>query len=318
MQQRAFTLVELMISVAIGMLMIAVTWTAFTRVKTMTTRATARIDLHAAAASVRDAVAADLRNLAPSLAMFARSVPATVDATTKTETVELVFMRPAAPLRTLGMRSDREQYLADNHWVRWRFTRTLKLRDGAWSVSTAALRRASSTPTRSWTTTSALAASTTDPADGTLHADYGGTLWINIPRPLRDASQGITSLDNNRYGVPSAAIDPASPQGDIGDLADLDANEMVVSTDIRDFALGWARADGAAIGIHGRTAADLRVDGQYPDALGPAGNNHAAQAAARPQVLRVAMLMAKGDVVQEMSFSVATPGLRAQIAEASP
>lgn len=318
MRNRAFTLVELLISVSIGMLMIAATWTAFTRVKTMTARATARIELHAAAASVRDAVAADLRCLAPSLAAFARSVPATIDATTKTETVEIVFMRPAAPLRTLGMRSDREQYLADNHWVRWRFVRTLKQKDGVWSVSTASLRRSSSTPTRSWTTTSALTASTTDPADGTSHSDYAGALWINIPRPLRDASHGVASLDNNRYGVPSSAIDPASPQQDIGDLADLDANEAVVSTDVRDFAIGWSRADGGAVGIHGGTAADQRIDGLYPDALGPAGNNHAAQAAARPQVLRVAMLMAKGEVVQEMSFSVATPGLRAQIEEASP
>lgn len=325
------TLIELLIAVALGMAMIAMAWTAFVRANESTTRATARVDLHAAAAVVREYLNRDLANSAPANAFFVRSRPQ-VDGTDaggrpiRTDTVELLFMRLVNRLGDEAVGDTRRQYKSEFTWVRWRFRRTWSQADGAWRTTAHTLHRSASTPAREWTTTSAWATPTplVDPYLGNpppaAWMNYGGRAWLNLPRPLRDASQGIESLDHNRYGINPAHIDVRNgDMGDIGDLQDLDRseNDRLVSDRVRDFAVGWHDAHGDDHVVGSATAADHRLDGLYLDLAGPAGNDHLGQLAQRPRVVRVAFNLADAasGVSQDFTFSVAMPGIQAQVGE---
>lgn len=335
------TLIELLIAMSIGVAMIAMTWSAFIQARNVTARTTARVNLHLSTSLLQEAMERDLANLAPAVAFFVRSTVANPDATTRQETVEMVFMRSTSPLdKQNAVPGAYDYYLADHHWVRWRFARTLKLDAGLWKVSSGALYRAASTPTRTWKTTAALTVSpsVTDPATATPKSNYAGVRWVNIPRPLRDAATwGIDGLNHNRYGIPAAAIDTTTPIGDIDDLADLDANERLVSNQVRDFAIGLADAGGQVATVSGAAASDLRRNGLYMDVVGPDNGLYpaadivapdAAQAqydykpdlARRPRVVRVALGMRDADtsVSQDFVFSIATPGLAPPIAQPSP
>ncbi len=325
---RGFTLIEMLISVALGVMVVAMTWTAFSRAKAATTRASARVGLHQGAAILQDAIERDAANLAPALGLFITSTPAAA-ATTRSERLDLTFMRSAAPLDKQNQQHDWDRHLADHHWVRWHFERSLELKDGAWRVVSSRLKRSASTPIRFWQTTATL-------------PGYGGYQWVNIPRPLRDASQGSASLDANRYGVPAGAIDPSTLIGDIGDKQDLDANEQLVSDRVTDFALGWVRADGTAVQVLSDHAGpEICIDGLYMDVVGPDEGryldarqepvlpdpyvnptvpyNYRPVLAARPRLLRVLfrMLDRATGVEQSFAFSVVLPGMRPAINEPS-
>lgn len=335
------TLVELLIAVSIGVFMIAMTWSAFVQVRNATMRTTARVNLHLSAALLEEAMERDFANLAPALAFFARSQIANPDASTRQETIEVVCMRSIAPLDPqTAVPGAYDYHLAEHHWVRWRLKRTLKMNTGVWKVASSALYRSASSPMRMWKTTSALTAppGVKDPADATVKGHYGGVLWINIPRPLRDAtSWGIAGLSHNRYGVPATAIDPATPVGDIDDLADLDANERLVSRQVQDLAFGWTDAGGLATSISGAAAVDVRINGLHLDVVGPDNGQYPTAGvvaadpgqprydyrpdlAKRPRLLRIALGMRDQDagVSQDFAFSIAIPGLLPPITEPCP
>jgi prepilin-type N-terminal cleavage/methylation domain-containing protein len=345
-RQPGMTLIELLIAVAIGMAMIALTWTSFVHTKSTVARTTARVDLHASAAQLEDALRRDLANLAPALASFARSATASTGADTRTETVELVFMRTTSPLDKLNaVPGEFDNYLADHHWVRWRFTRSLQLVSGVWQVRSGALYRSSSTPARAWKTTAALSVlpSVIDPSNAAPKANYQGVQWINLPRPLRDGKTwGIDGLRHNTYGVPAAAVDATTPIGDIDDLADLDANERLASSQVRSFTIGWSDAGGQAFTVACGVAADERRNGLYLDVVGPENGTYPGAAvvppvssmldssivpydykpdlAARPRLIRFALGMRDdaSAVAQDFAFSVAVAGPAPAVIRPSP
>jgi Tfp pilus assembly protein PilE len=325
-QRVAMTLIEMLVAVALGMAIIAMAWTAFVRANASAARATARVDLHATAAVVREYLNRDVANMAPAIAFFARSTPqvaGTADdgSPIRTDTVELVFMRTVARLGSEMSAGSSRQAKSDFAWVRWRFQRVWSEVGGIWTPGEGRLFRSSSTPVREWTTLSAYAppAPLIDPVVGKpAWPDYGGARWLNLPRPLRDASEGIASLDFNRYGVPASAVDQRnSDMTDIGDLADLDrtGNDRLVSARVRDFAVGWVDARGRQFTVTSSTAADHRLDGLYMDVVGPANNPYQEQIAGRPRVVRATCSMADAatGVSQDFAFSVAAPGLHPQI-----
>ncbi len=282
------TLIELLIAVAIGLAMITLTWSSFVHTKSTIARTTARVNLHASAAQLEDALRRDLANLAPALASFARSTTTSTGPGTRRETVELVFMRTTSPLDKLNsVQGTYDSYLADHHWVRWRFTRSMKLTAGVWSVQDGALYRSASTPTRMWKTTAALTVlpSVVDPANPAAapKANYQGVLWINLPRPLRDGKTwGIDGLNHNTYGVPASRVDATTPIGDIGDLADLDENERLASNMVRSFSIGWSDTGGLAYLVTCGTPADERRNGLYLDVVGPENGTYPAAGVVPP------------------------------------
>ena len=339
------TLVEILVASALGMIITALTWSAFMQAKGATMRGGARVGLHLNAAYLHDQLKRDFTNLAPALAMFVSSTPTTAG-TTRSERIEIVFMRSTAPLDKQVTRGDLDRYLADHHWVRWLFTRTLSQVKGGWKVDSAVLKRSSSTPTRTFYTTAALPAAPaiTDPATGTTYSNYNSFRWLNLPRPLRDASGGVASLNNNRFGVPAAATVADTVAGDIGDLTDLTNNEQIVSTQVQDLLFGWEDAAGNAVSVDGQTAMTGNLNGLYLDVVGPDNGRYldrrqdprAAPGAAlngaapqydyrpdlarRPRIIRVALRFADtaAQVKQTFSWSFVVPGTAPALATPAP
>lgn len=307
MRRAGFTLIELLISLAIGMMLIAVSWAGFVKAKAAVARAKTLVDLHRSAGIVREFLSRDGATMAPAVAFFASSAPAvSTGPGTRTDTVQMLFMRSFSPMtgQAAGVGNRHEEY----YWVRWRFVRQQTQVAGVWTTTGHVLYRSESSKDRSFQANANLAptAPLALPGGGT-QANYNDSWFFTMPRPLRDASQGAASLDNNRYGVPATAIKAGS---DIGDLADLDRNEQVVSTRIRDLRLGWCDAAGGDTELSAAAAADIRLDGLFPDVVGGAGNPYAAQLRKRPRILRVAFDIADDaeTVAQDFTFSITTPG----------
>lgn len=331
------TLVEIVVATALGAVITAMTWEVFISAKSTAARATARVALHQASAALQDAFERDFGTMAPALALFVRSTP-TVSGSTRQDVIEIVFMRSTAPLDKQASSGTYDRYLADHHWVRWLFTRTRTETAGVWKTTAATLKRSASTPIRYWQTTASLttAPSVRDPLGGALRGNYNGANWINIPRPLRDASAGVGSLDFNRYGLAPGQISANTPIGDIGDLADLIANEQLVSADVQDFAIGWVDAGGNSVSVDGSTAATHDIDGLYMDVVGPDNGRYLDRRqdprgstpgtalvpaspqydyrpalSRRPRLVRISfsLLDKPTRVHQAFTLSVATPGL---------
>lgn len=332
---QGMTLVEMLIAVALGMAVIAMAWTAFVRANASSTRAMVRVDLHATAAVIREYLNRDLATSAPPIAFFARSIPQVAGtdaggAPIKTDTVEMVFMCQASRMEDEISTAEQKTRKSEFFWVRWRFLRTWKDVNGAWVPISGALYRSTSSAARNWTPKNTLVPpvpvpetyppnSANTPTYLTVPAvpkwtNYGNREYMNLPRPLRDASGGIESLDNNRYGTPAVHT-----TADIGDLADLDKpdNDRLVSNRIRDFALGWQDAQGAAVTVTTAAASDHRIDGLYLDVTGPKNNAYLDQLGKRPRVTRVAFNLAdaKTGVTQDFAFSVAQAGLQTQMGQ---
>lgn len=315
------TLLELLVSITLGTIMLALAWTTFIKAKAAAARTSMRVELHTAASVYRELLQRDFANLSPATAFFARSTPQVASGTDKVDTVEVVFMRTTSPLRTQFAESITEQFMADYHWVRWRFKRTWRQVGASWQVVEHALHRSRSTPTRRWNAARTIAGpngSIWDNATAKLKPnaadDGGGLAYLNMARPLRDASAGIAALDFNTYGTPAASVVlGANQMSDIGDLADLDVNEMVSSTRVRDFVVGVVDAGGTATTVSSAAAADLRIDGLHMDVVGPAANPYQSQVRRQVRIVRIGMNLADGGVSQDFAFSIATPGLPPQV-----
>lgn len=315
-----FTLIELLVSITLGMMLIALAWSAFVKTKDAAARTSKRIELHTSASIYRELLQRDFANLSPATAFFTRSTPRVVSGTDEIDTLDVVFMRTIAPLRTQHDEGIDQEFMADYHWVRWRFKRTWRQISGKWTVMDHTLYRSHSSPSRRWFTDRAIvgapfsvydpAADVTQPAGG---VDNWGLAYLNLPRPIRDASAGIAALDFNTYGTPAALNrDRGSHMADIGDLTDLDRNDQVSSTRVRDFMVGWVDAGGTMVSVSSDTAADYRLNGLHMDVVGPSGNPYKTQLARLPRIIRITMNLAEGGVSQDFSFSIATPGLAPQ------
>ncbi len=319
--RHGITLIELLVSIALGMLLMTLAWSALVKSKAAAARTTARVELHQSAAVYREFLQRDFANLAPAVAFFARSAPGVVVGSERSDSVEVVCMRTANPLRTQFSEDIREQFMSDHHWIRWRFKRTWRQVDGVWKIAAHALYRSQSSGTRRWQVDRGIVGANASVWDqGTQlqkpdGGDSGGLLFLNLPRPLRDASGGIASLDFNRYNTPDARVllEQSDFMSDIGDLADLDRNERLSSTRVRDLTIGWLDAGGSQVTVGSGSAAVHSIDGLYMDARGPAGNDYRGQLARRPRLIRIAMNLADDQetISQDFSFSIAAPGLTA-------
>ena len=314
-----FTLIELLVSITLGMMLIALAWSAFVKTKEAAARTSKRIELHTSASVYRELFQRDFANLSPATAFFARSTPRVVTGTDEVDTLDVVFMCTIAPLRVQFSEGIDEEYMADYHWVRWRFKRTWRQIGGVWKVLNHTLYRSRSTPNRRWAVKDTIVGaigSTYDNASLATKPAIGSPsnlLYVNLPRPLRDATDGIAALDYNTYNTPAALIAPnATGLLDIGDLTDLDRNEQVTSIKVRDFMFGWVNASGTIITVASDTAADHRLSGLHMDVVGPSGNPYKTHIGLCPRVVRITMSLAEGGVSQDFSFSIATPGLAPQ------
>jgi type II secretory pathway pseudopilin PulG len=309
----AFTLIEVLIALALGMFMIAAAWSTFTRSRDAIERATNRVSLHRSASLIRDQMERDLGLSGPLTAVFLRSTPQTAAGSDKVDTVEFLAMRTTAPLRTNEKgNSQEDSFRSEYHWIRWRFQRRWRDVNGSWIAAESKLLRSDSTPTRYWKATSALAPASSVVTPRRTTTTYDGFDFINIPRPLRDASGGISSLDNNRYGHTTAQIRPEYPYGDIGDLADLELRERPFSLNVLDLRIGILSRNGTAQEMSSDAAATWNINGIYSNVVGPSGfGTWSTDLGARPQLYRIGITLSdpKTGLMQDFAFSIAAPAI---------
>lgn len=322
---RGFTLVELLISVALGMLMMSIAWTVFSRSKAAAHATRERILLHQTASLVRQSMQRDFAVLSPTVAVFCRSLPDIAlgnPENDRTDTVEFLTMSTLAPL---GGRYSPEGWLQvykqDYHWVRWQFVRTRRPQpDGTTRTISHVLNRSQSTPVRAWKTNSNLKPNSPAPRlNQSSIVTYDGQTFANMSRPLRDAAEGVASLDNNRYNQPASTFksdERINVDGDIGDLADLNEADLTFSDQVRDFRIGWVDASGGEVSVGCDAAADHRINGLYLDITGPGGNAYMDQLKARPRIIRVSFSLANrnGSMNQNFALSFAAPGMMPTVA----
>ncbi len=278
--RRGFTLIEVIVCIAIGTSLATLATTTFLRMRATMRRVNVRLEMHNTARFVFQRLRADLMAMQQDAALWLES-----DAGSGADdaTVRLVFLRGKTD--TTDFTHDLEYGVyttlnTDLVWAQWR-----------WDQDTRRLCAGSSSTVREWT----MSADWTSP-DG---HNFRNRRFRNLPQPRRVAGvECRTTLDDNRFGSP----DPR----DIGDFTDLDANTLPTTRGVTAMTFELVLADGSTVSVDGGADRTVALDGAFIDGRVPAA---APPHRRRPRLVRVRMTMhdAATALTQDFAFSFATP-----------
>lgn len=295
MPRSAFTLIELLISLAIGLLLVSVAFAGFRQVRKTVDRSTARLDMHQRAAVAYRGLRADLSAQMPNCAMFIRSLiddPTTPDV--DETAVEVVFMRGKIDIDNWSWGS---QSTLDNNsdmvWAQWRWTKssgTLAAGVNRWQRKF--------TNQIDW-----------QPPSGPATNNLNGKSFTVIPLPLRevDTIDPWKSLDLNVIRTDPTKRDPE----DLGDGEDLRHETRPVIHQVTACTVQLVMSDGSARTYDGSLPTTdvfkgIPMDGKLVDA------DFAKSAIARrPRLLRLRFTLRdpRLDLDQSFSYSLQLPGV---------
>lgn len=307
-RRRAFTLVEVLVAVALSMAMVAIAWSMFSQTRQAALRTQARLQMHAAAKSVFESLRRELVAMQQHCALW-------LVTTSSPPGVDLVFMTAAMDEAGFQMKGEWANVpVADLVWSRWR-----------WDGASQRLLAARNLTRRNWAIDQAVDGVAANPANP------GETLNSNIasarfwPQPRRfTVGDALDGLDDNRWRLTAAGGAAVGAGANLGDWSDLQqrlapvalgvescAIELVLAGRNSSGAVRTQRADGTfdeTFCAHG-----IRMDGvasrnvtDAPAAIA----GFADEIGERPAVLRIAFTLhdrATGLRVP-FSFSVALPG----------
>lgn len=266
-----FTLVEILVSLALMAFLLATATYAFSQVKKMTERIQARQAMHNTARQVYERFRGEISALHQGGAFYLRSSGTGDD-------IELVFLSGRYDLRDFdGPAYDQsEEFTVDHLWSRWHW-------GGPGQPLTAARNR----PLRRFTLTDDWS------PDGAVN--YKGQTFAIIAQARREAGpDAATSLDRNAFGTPSPA--------DRGDYSDLLDQAQPLALACTDLALEVVLTDGSVITAQPDVATSHAIDGLSVD--GAVGGN-------RPRLIRIRFSLrdARLDLEEPFSFSIQAPGV---------
>lgn len=247
-RRRGFTLIEVLVSLAVVMLLVGAATAAFLQMRTLTRRIQARQALNETARMVFDRLRCECDAMVHAGAWWLRSTPGGA--------VELVFLRGKVDLLDFSIDPDGSNptTLTDLVWTRLQ-----------WDPATRDLTLAASSPLR--------VVQLTRPWVSPSGRDFQGASVAFLPQAVRQAgSDPQTVLDANRIGNG----DPV----DLGDYGDLLANAVPLATGCTDFAIQAVLGDGSVVDASTATALALAGDGLPVDGRGGAW-------AKRPRLLRL-------------------------------
>lgn len=309
MNRGAFTLVELLISLAIGLLLVSVGFAGFQQARKTIDRTQKRLEMHQRSSAVYRGLRADLTAMMPDCAMFVRSIPDDPATPDSDETaVELVFMRGKIDMDNFdwGQQSTWERN-SEMLWTQWRWDRSLL------AISAGANRwQRSFQQTVPWV----------DPS-GT-GSDFKDETFYNLPQPRRVLAYDPLppkretpwdALDGN-----VVCLDPAHrAPDDVGDGTDLRDQTRPAIRQVSAFRLDLVMSDGSVRTYDGGTAstdvfAGIPMDGTITRR--PSGDSvdarfRASEIARRPRLARFSYTLAEPRLALEQRFSVsvALPGI---------
>jgi prepilin-type N-terminal cleavage/methylation domain-containing protein len=315
--RRAFTLIELMVSIALSMLLVGGAWTMFSQVQRLAKRTQARLQLHATAKSIYESLRRDLTAMQQDCALWLRSPGPSGGATGG---IDLVFMTAVADdqgFRLAGNAVSGDNFIettTDLVWCRWSWTGV-----------------APSGSTEPWLYGRLLYARNAGSRDyrrrqfDTVTPSTGGVTYPILgyykygtpynPQPRRmTAGDDVMGLDDNRWSFNERA------GLNIGDWSDLTERLAPVQGVVTACAIELVQNGSDAGGAPLRVTADggsplafcargVRLDGLTEAATGISTRDEIAQ---RPSILRIAFTLQDPvtAVSQDFSFSIALPGPR--------
>ncbi len=295
MKRDAFTLIELLISLAIGLLLVSVAFAGFRQVRKTVERTSARLDMHQRAAVVYRGLRADLSVAMPDCAMFIRSIiddPVTPDL--DETAVELVFMRGKIDIDNWNWGN---QSTTDNNsdmlWAQWRWTK-------APATLAAGVNR--------WQRSFVNGVDWPAPS-GPATNNFKDARFTVVPLPLRelDPLDPWKTLDQNVI-----RSDPTKRDGeDLGDGEDLRHETRPVVHQVTACTVELVMADGSARTYDGSAKKTdvfkgIPMDGKLTDA-----DFAKSEIARRPRLVRVRFTLrdARLDLAQSFSYSIQLPGV---------
>jgi hypothetical protein len=285
MPRAAFTLVEVLVSVALGMLLMGLSWAGLSQARNIIQRTTVRTELHAQAATVRACLAQESADLHPGCALLAE---ARTDPASGLPQIDLTWMGSVRNNDRYGFTTDAYAgYRSALVWARWRWEGTSagglgRLLHGVSSD----LRTSEFLP--SWGGAEAFSPAI---GDSLRFGTFAGPRR-SAARPLDD--NDFRLLDN--YGKTAFATRNRPMTGDGTDLA----NRLVpVHQRVRSYRLAFVGASGTE--LNSLTLADCAAgvrhgfDGCWLDARDPA------TIAARPVLLRISFTLVDGRAGQALA-----------------
>ena len=302
MMRDGFTLIELLISLAIGLLLVTLSFTGFQQARKTMDRTENRLAMHQRAAAVTRAMRSDLALAMPQCAMFVRSVVDDPGTPTTDETaLELVFMRGKIDVDNWTMSQAVTDYNSDMLWVQWR-----------WDRATGFISAGVNQNYRSFNNQISW-----QPSSGPTSDDFKGYNFFTTPQPRRvlDPFLPWQTLDDNVWRVDSTKRD----QNDLGDGSELSAQTRPAIRQATACWLELVMSDGSSQRYDGSVARTdvfngIPVDGtisKLPTGDSVANRFLASEIAHRPRLLRMHFTLtdARIDLHQDFAFSAALPGV---------
>lgn len=293
---RGFTLMELMISMAISMVLAGLTTTAFIQIRSAVNRAEARLTMHASVQAIYTHLHRSFSSLAQSCAFLVTSTASTGPGNGE---VSITFMR--------GKESTEDF----NWWVTRLGNSDLLWEQWTWKRADQTLYSAVNRPVRAYTINTPFTVG---------GANFNGTRFESIPQPRRwlDPAAPLVTLDDNSYfpspSTPGASL--AHPQ-DMGDHTDLQRERKPALDLVSDFAVQILAHDGTTDTVSdAATTTVLRqgawVDGRLAPTLTAPQDFATSDAAKRPKIVRLRFTLTepRSKLTQTFAFSFALPGMQ--------
>jgi len=309
-----FTMIELLVSIALATVLTAVCISAFQQGVANIKRTEAKVRMHANAQTVYAYMEHSLSSLMQDTAIVTASTQSTGPGTGD---VTLIFMHGKEDETDWIWLLGQTYQNSDLQWEIWK-----------WTAATQQLSVGTSSNNRCFTVTSSFK------PDG--YNDYLNQTFLNVDQPRRtlSATNPYLDLDSNVYfptsATPGATVSAAST-GDIGDWTDLNTNRLPVLTSVSDFAFQLVDCDATYTTIDDTATTLNEIDGCWLDGriatatasaaapnyqfpvMYPDTQTYFPQSAFahRPRLLRVRFTLtdAASAASQTFSFSFALPGL---------
>jgi len=286
-RRQAFTLIEVLTSLALGIVLTVLATSTFLQVRAILRRTQARLEMHNSARFIFQALHSDLLCMQQDGAYF---IETTMDANPGLPTgdakhtgqVRLTFLKSKIDNNNYDAHNDLNLLNTDLVWTQW-----------SWQQSISALCNGTSSTSRYWQENGSWKKAGLDYA--------AGKYFLNLPQPRRAAgTDAKTTLNNNTFS--------SGDSQDIGDYDDLTNNLHPVSRGITSFVLEVVLADGTVIDPSIATAASYPYDGDYVDGHVPTTQTQ--PFLKRPRLFRIRFDITDFELhfTQTFSFSFPAPG----------
>lgn len=287
--KRGFTLIEVLISVALAVMMVTMAAVALLQFERLVRRTEARLEMHNAMRYLQATAVEDSAAMIHGCALFLSS-PTSFNGTPVPGT-SLIFMRGRLHPQDFPTTMAYGAYMdesSDLTWVEWR-----------WDQDRRELLRGENRRSRDFT----LDAPWTGRDAGLVTRDFRDRSFYQLPQPWREATGGADAvLNRNAWGTGHA--------DDIGDRQDLEQRLVPIVRNVTACSFELVPDDGtAAMVADGSGPVEQRLDGTYVDGAIPAAG--IPPSAKRPVILRMRIQLtdpATG-LVQRFAWAFKTPGL---------